>query len=319
MLYPLTNSPGILNLELTLPAGQVFCWEKDPNTNEWFGVMHDIAYWLSQDEQGCVSFRYASDNSSISPEDAKRKLHEFFQLEIDLQSLVSDWSRGCPQFEKIIADSVFRNGLRICRQAPFECLISFIVSANNHIKRIGSNLKSIRTKYGSLIASSGEWNLYTFPTVDQLATATEEQLRDLGLGYRAGYIVKTCQQLIIARQLPDSTQLEFLRKETDIGIARNFLMYLAGVGRKVADCVCLYSLDFPSVAPVDTHMFQIAQRLFESVPKDKYMHETIQRLMIERFGEKAGWAHCFLFAAHLPSLTRAALSPSQDKRIRVRE
>jgi hypothetical protein len=64
-------------------------------------------------------------------------------------------------------------------------------------------------------------------------------------------------------------------------------------------------------------MFQIAQRLFsKSIKKDNRMHGVIQELMIQRFGDKAGWTHCFLFAADLRDLQDG--KPS-EKRVRFRE
>jgi hypothetical protein len=62
-------------------------------------------------------------------------------------------------------------------------------------------------------------------------------------------------------------------------------------------------------------MFQIAQRLFsKSIKKDNAMHDVIQEAMIKRFGDKAGWAHCFLFAADLRDLQDSAA-----KRSKIRE
>jgi N-glycosylase/DNA lyase len=294
-----------LNLSLTLRAGQVFGWDLSDG-NRWEGVIGDTLFSLSQDEDtGKVDFKY-SHGSIKDDETAVVCLREFFQLDIDLQWLQNNWRSADSLFGRIVpVDSQFV-GLRICRQDPFECLISFIVSANNNIKRISQNLNSIRKKYGRHLTGDH----YVFPTLEDLARATSEELRDLGLGYRAGYIVKT-----VALLEGDGVERLFqLRGEKDVSEARNFLMCLTGVGRKVADCVCLYSLDFPSIAPVDTHMYQIACRLFpkKSIKKDNAMHDLIQEAMIERFGDKAGWAHCFLFAADLPDL-------NGGKRVRVRE
>jgi len=309
----LTKQRSDLDLDLTLPAGQVFCWDKLGDSNIWFGVVEDVAFRLQHrdDDSEGVDFQFTCDRHSVSTTEAKELLYSFFQLGIDMPALLADWSSRCPIFEKVVMHSKLAQGLRICRQAPFECLISFIVSANNHIKRINSNLRSIRSTFGSAIKATCDWEspLFCFPSTDQLSTATEEQLRDLGLGYRAGYIVKTCALL---RASP--VNLSEFRKSDDIESTRAFLTTLSGVGRKVADCVSLYSLDFPSVSPVDTHMYQVAQRLFKYVPKDKHMHDRIQELMIDRFGEKAGWAHCFLFAADLPNF-----DTDWSKRSRVRE
>jgi 3-methyladenine DNA glycosylase/8-oxoguanine DNA glycosylase len=94
------------------------------------------------------------------------------------------------------------------------------------------------------------------------------------------------------------------RKISDINSARSFLMQFPGVGRKVADCVCLYSLDFHSIVPVDTHIFALAQRRYvtDDIKKNNSMHDAVQSVFVKIFGDYAGWAHCILFASELPSV-----------------
>jgi N-glycosylase/DNA lyase len=311
----LVNSLDQLNLSLTLRAGQVFGWEQS-FTGAWEGVVGDTMFILQQQEEtGAVSFSYFG-GSVKSDSEARTVLRDFFQLDCDLAALLSYWGARDKLFARVIPLSSRFAGLRICRQDPFECLISFIVSANNNIKRISQNLKSIRKTYGTHIRD----DQYVFPSLEQFRKAKSEELRNLGLGYRAEYIVKTIA-LLSENGLYE--QLYGLRMETDVSVARNFLTNLQGVGRKVADCVCLYSLDFASIAPVDTHMYQIACRLFSKhIKKDNYMHDIIQRAMVERFGDKAGWAHCFLFAADLRDLQKDEPKDSSEnpqKRVRVRE
>jgi N-glycosylase/DNA lyase len=65
------------------------------------------------------------------------------------------------------------------------------VSQNNNIKRITSNLLSIRSTYGTKLGTYDEKDYYRFPSLDQLAQGTVAQLREMGLGYRAEYI-KDC-------------------------------------------------------------------------------------------------------------------------------
>ena len=300
-----------LNLSLTLRAGQVFGWEQSPE-GRWEGVIGDTLFSLSQTEGSDEIDVTFTGESCKTPQEAVTILRDFFQLDTDLAGLLKYWGDCDKMFARVIPPESRFSGLRICRQDPLECLISFIVSANNNIKRISQNLKSIRKTYGKHIKDDH----YMFPSIQELSLATSEELRRLGLGYRTEYIVKTVSMLSAEGAMET---LYGLRSESDINVARNFLTSLQGVGRKVADCVCLYSLDFASVAPVDTHMYQIACRLFnKNIKKDNSMHNLIQEAMIERFGEKAGWAHCFLFAADLKDLQK---DDDQDtsKRARYRE
>lgn len=44
-------------------------------------------------------------------------------------------------------------------------------------------------------------------------------------------------------------------REKDLDTCRKELTELMGVGKKVADCITLFSLDKPHCIPVDTHVF----------------------------------------------------------------
>ena len=138
------------------------------------------------------------------------------------------------------------------RQDPFECTISFILSSNNNIQRITQLVRKLRDNFGQLITEED----HAFPTLAELEVATEAKLRELGLGYRAKYIVDSCKTI---RQNGGEKWLDSLR-EIPTDEARENLVKLKGVGRKVADCILLFSMDCPEVIPVDTHVFQIAKR-----------------------------------------------------------
>ncbi|GLE11755.1 hypothetical protein PINS_up024394 [Pythium insidiosum] len=81
-------------------------------------------------------------------------------------------------------------------------------------------------------------------------------------------------------------------------------MAFAGVGRKVADCIGLFSLDKLHAIPVDTHVWQIACREFDATLKDKKsLTPTVYRAVGDhfrrRFSPFAGWAHSVLFTGDL--------------------
>lgn len=291
--------PHVVDLGLTLRAGQVFSWQYSEDTDEWVGVLNNTVFWLRQSENNMVTYRY--EGGLQSDEDARGELDSFFQVHIPLQEYLKQWGQICELFDSCILGSKFATGLRICRQEPFECLISFIVSANNHIKRISKNLVSIRAKYGTRVQTGSNIEMFTFPTPQQLAVATVDELRELGLGYRAPYIVQSVRAMVEGSLYEEMLAM---RAAQNISHARKFLTQFQGVGRKVADCVALYSLDYHDVAPVDTHILKIAQRIFKGskINKDNGMHDKIQELMRERYGAQAGIAHCYLFAADLTDL-----------------
>ena len=94
---------------------------------------------------------------------------------------------------------------------------------------------------------------------------------------------------------------------------REKLLQLMGVGRKVADCVALFSLDKTDAVPVDTHVWDITQSLYAQhlqkttkslTPK---MYDDIRSVWRCTFGSHSGWAQAILFAGEL---TRYRQHPS---------
>ena len=144
--------------------------------------------------------------------------------------------------------------------------------------------------------------IHTFPTLEELRISTEEELRDMGLGYRAKYIIQTRDLLI------ENGGKEYLLnlRTKDAPTAQEALLQFSGIGRKVADCVALFSLDQCEAIPVDIHVQHIASRDYDPsvLGGAKSLTPTIYNrvgdLFRDRF-EYAGWAHSLLFVAELPS------------------
>ena len=91
---------------------------------------------------------------------------------------------------------------------------------------------------------------YPFPQPSVLAAPeVVAKLRTLGFGYRAEFLQKTAKMLVDAHGPPDGNPLEPAEKwlhtlrTLPTGEARAELIKLMGVGRKVADCILLMSLD----------------------------------------------------------------------------
>lgn len=89
------------------------------------------------------------------------------------------------------------------------------------------------------------------------------------------------------------------------------LMLMPGVGRKVADCVALFSLDQTEAIPVDTHVWDIALRDYDTLKTLKAaksltpaIYEEVGAIFRQKFPVKSGWAHSVLFAAELPEFRK---------------
>ncbi len=155
-------------------------------------------------------------------------------------------------------------GVRILRQELWETLISFIISQNNNIPRIKRTLKRLCERFGG------------FPKPEALAGCGLDALREDGLGYRAPYLISAAAQFIADGPLPPGRAFEDDRAT---------LMTYAGVGPKVADCVCLFGLGHKEAFPVDTWVRRVVKQRYQG------------RFPLERYPGCAGVMQQFLFFA----------------------
>uniref|UniRef100_UPI00398EBC93 N-glycosylase/DNA lyase n=1 Tax=Pristiophorus japonicus TaxID=55135 RepID=UPI00398EBC93 len=226
-------------------------------------------------------------------------LTNYFQLHVRLSELYSHWSQADKNFERVAQDFP---GVRMLRQDPAECLFSFICTSNNHISRITGMIERLCQTYGERLCKLDSYTYYSFPALQTLAgDDVEKQLRVLGFGYRAKFVSQSAKMIL---ETHGSDWLNSLR-EAPYEEAKRALCTLPGVGAKVADCVCLMSLDKPEVIPVDTHVWQITKRDYlshlgagQKSLTDK-MYREIGDFFRSLWGPFAGWAHSVLFAADL--------------------
>jgi endonuclease III-like uncharacterized protein len=160
-------------------------------------------------------------------------------------------------------------------------------------------LDSLCKKYGTHICEVGEHTFHAFPSLKRLSEIKEEELRDIGFGYRARYIITSANQII---EKGEEKWLESLRANNDRKAVQTELLSLMGIGKKVADCISLFSLDKLECIPVDTHVWQIAQHYLPKLKGKKLsdpLYEEIGLFFQEKFKPYCGWAHSVLFASDL--------------------
>ena len=210
-------------------------------------------------------------------------VRSYFRLDDDIDEVYRDISND-PRVEAMVRRY---RGLRLLRVNPWECLISFICSANSNLPRIHSNMESMSEHFGEPLTLDGHTR-YTFPTPERLAAAGEAALRTLGLGFRAPYVAGAARAVAAG-----DLDLEVLRT-TAYDEAKERLMELRGVGSKIADCVLLHSLDKLEAFPIDVWVRRaLAEWYFpgKKPPPDRVMLEWAR----DRFGAYAGYAELYLF------------------------
>ncbi|MBX8643449.1 MAG: DNA-3-methyladenine glycosylase 2 [Thermoplasmata archaeon] len=207
---------------------------------------------------------------------------DVFRFDDDIDSIIHEIS-----VDKIIAEAVMRyRGLRIIRQDPWECLVSYLCSINSNIPRIRKDVERLSDAFGEEITFDG-LKFSTFPTVSSLAEASETELRKLRLGFRAKYISSA------ARRIRDEGVDLLSLRRMGYEEAFNLLTEFDGVGPKVADCVLLFSLDKLEAFPVDRWVKRAVEILYfdgREMPASR-----VREWASEHFGAYAGYAQEYLF------------------------
>lgn len=302
-----------LRLEFTLPTGQSFRWVREAD-DRYIGVIGDRVVNLQQSEND-VMFRIMARGLPASPKEDWAILHDYFNLSTSLTTLREQWCEQDSHFNKV---APFFPGARMLRQDPVECLFEFICSSNNHISRIHGMVERLCRAYGTALkpCSSVEYHeqlqtsFYAFPSLEQLAQATEEELRKDGFGYRAKFITGAVREL--SGKPGGGRQWLLGLRNVPHEQAVEELCSLPGVGPKVAQCVSLFSLDKHAAVPVDTHVWQLAVRHYTPHLRNKTLTKQVMAAVTDalqqRFGPYAGWAHNTLFISEL-AMYRHLLSP----------
>jgi len=75
--------------------------------------------------------------------------------------------------------------------------------------------------------------------------------------------------------------------------ARERLLELPGVGRKIADCVLLFAYGFQEAFPVDVWVMRAMRQLY--FPKRRPSPQRLRQFIETHFGPYAGYAQQYLF------------------------
>ena len=159
--------------DIVFDCGQCFRFTKREDI--WTGVAHGRVLNVQKTEEGLRLIGGAADAESI--------WRGYFDADTSYADILTEISAD----DTVRSAAADFKGMRLLRQQPFETLISFIISANNNIKRISKIIEAVCALAGEEIAEGK----YAFPAPEALAALSEEQLTACGAGYRAPYIKKT--------------------------------------------------------------------------------------------------------------------------------
>nr|XP_047928969.1 N-glycosylase/DNA lyase [Anser cygnoides] len=302
-----------LRLDLVLSSGQTFRW-RESSPGAWTGVLGARVWTLVQERDRLWYTVYGEEPPGP---DTDGILRDYFQLDVGLPALYRAWGAADPHFRRVAGDFP---GVRVLRQDPVECLLSFICTSNNHVARIAAMIERLCQAFGRRLCQLGARPFHAFPSPAALAGSdAEAKLRALGFGYRAKYVSGS------ARAIAEGLGAEGLRRlrAEPYAEARRVLCALPGVGTKVADCVCLMALDKAEAVPVDTHVWRMARRHYGAAEGARSLtarvHQEIGDFFRGLWGPYAGWAQAVLFCAALHKGQDAAGSGKRARRGQGRE
>src|SRR6266581_6609019 len=304
------------DLTMTLDSGQVFHWEKVDNG--FVGVIGDRAFCVEQRgemlrallEGGAPAtpgIRHANGAGSqeLAPP-VMQLVTDYFALDHPLAEICASF----PDDPVMNAARDFCRGLRIIRQPKWECLATFICSSMKQVSHIRQISVALRKRFGQQ-RKIGDRPVYTFPSAPRLARASEKELRECKLGYRAENLRSTARLVSSCK-----ANLEAWSAFADADL-RKQLCALPGVGPKIANCVMLFAYERLRAFPIDVWI--------ERVLREKYFPRT-RRLNAARlqaftegyFGDHGGYAQQYLFHHARKTARRSrTIGSTQSKRRRL--
>lgn len=290
--HPISEFDGGLDLSKTLESGQSYLWRREDG-RMYENVLGESPWYYTvlpatetgTNEPEVIRTRAINDTLEweSSTQHADEHLEELLRLDDDLDAIIDE----TPDDPLVGQAYEAHRGMRLVRDPPFGCLISFICSAQMRVERIYRMQTALADRYGDSVYFDGA-EYSAFPTPNQLSAATETELRELSLGYRAPYVQRTASMVANGSAHPtDALELEYED-------ARKSLTQFVGVGQKVADCVLLFSLGYLEAVPLDTWIRSAIEEYYPDCERGNYAETS--RAIRAQFGETyAGYAQSYVF------------------------
>jgi len=262
-----------INVESTINSGQVFLWNKIGK--KWYGV--DGENILVIDEK---TTKFSKNQKEFI----------FFRENDNFEEILSYLKK-----DKIVKKALGTfPGIRLLRQDPFQCYISFIVSSNSNIPNIKTRLQNLCKKFGRQKKIESK-EFFVFPEAKVISKASISEILGCGVGYRAKAI-KNASDMVVKNEI----DFENLKK-MDYHDAKQELLKVLGIGNKVADCILLFSLEKSEAFPLDRWMLRILQKYYsnrfqlttKTITNNSY--DDIHQKIVEYFGKYAGYSQQYLF------------------------
>lgn len=290
-------SEDTFNLDHTLMSGQVFRWRKIDDS--WIGIVDEEVLRI---RMGSMLEIDGSDNKYSN------KVSHYFRLDDDYGNVISSISK-----DKHVTMAIRKLiGLRLIRQDPWECTISYICATNSNISSISRMIENLSRRYGEELEFEGT-TYYTFPVVKRLADADIYDLKGCGLGYRSKFIKETSRRILTEGGIfEELLSLEYYDARSRLMSKIGGQKALPGIGPKVADCILLFSLEKLNAFPIDVWILRVVLEMYQSIIDEQLSkqlrtkiergfslnysdYRIISQSMRDYFGRYSGYAQEFLY------------------------
>lgn len=163
----------------------------------------------------------------------------------EVRRVVAWMFRKEEQFDEFWDLCAQEQSLRKCRElgmgalvrspTVFEDIVKTMCTLNCHWRNTEQMVERLCMVFGELyVPGDGRAKLYTFPTVERIASASEKSLKATGLGFRWKYVRELSRSVVSGR-----VNLDRWRAEQDTNRLRSELLEIAGVGPYAASHIMM--------------------------------------------------------------------------------
>ena len=291
------------DLELSLTMGQAFRWYELPpyfygDGHKWFsGVLTGNLIHIRQTENG-VAYRVGgSDGERPADDEDDELLRRYFREDDDVAAIYADITND-PVVAKLVGEYP---GMRVLRQDPWECFITYICTPGTLIQRTRGIVEGMALEWGQNLKLSNE-SRHSFPSHTTLMRAGGWLRHDMQPKLR--FPEQQSSAIIEAARLVANGELNWhVLGSGPYDVAVQRLKKVKGVGYKIADCVAMMALDQLQAYPLDVWVKKAMEKWYPTefpMPNNptnpsKADHDAVIAWTRRKFGPYAGYAGQYLF------------------------
>lgn len=261
-----------LDLDNTICCGQIFRYEK----------LEDDSYIVILKDR-IVKLKYVDNKlyiDSNNMDNIENVIREYLDLDRDYINIIDKIKECDDILGKYLDKSI---GLKMIKQDPIECIVSYIISQNNSVRNIKNSLDLISYKFGDKVIFL-DTEYYLFPSIDKLSKISLEEFRECKVGFRDRYLVDIISDIVENRL---NVNYIFEMNSED---SLRYLMSFRGIGMKVASCILLFAYGKYDVYPIDTWVKKYMDTNY-GIKDEKKIKEFCK----EKYGKYSGIAIQYMF------------------------